>query len=347
MQQNQPPVVELLHTEGAEVYQIQQGNIMPLVKGPLSLIFEQKHQWVLLKIAGFTYGLSKGIPVLCSTREKGVFRTYILPGPDCFYAIKVVEVWSRAELSRLDEILKENSSFVHKEDFNAYVDSLPNKPREQFEPQAYQPVYTDPNPQVQQDFGNTYDAGNKQVREQEFLTDLSSKMASLRGETIKSRTEQNTKVDYVERLRPETEPDRPVYGQQTSSPKKKAGVGKSIAKGFKKMGSIFTKPFSKKKKEKEFTESNVEYSLNNNLTRQAAVTGTAVDEDPGEIKRAMGVANQISSQITKDAKKNAKEQGYNIQEYERKGLMTHVTVCKSFDTYNGMMDVMGRVLAGQ
>src|SRR4051812_17503135 len=126
MQQNQnqaAPVVELLHTEGAEVYLVQNNMMQPIVKGSLSLLFEQKHQWVLLKISNFTYGLSKGIPLLCSTTGKGVFRTYILPAPDGFYVIRVTEVWSRAELSRLDEILKENSQFVHKEDFTAYLDS--------------------------------------------------------------------------------------------------------------------------------------------------------------------------------------------------------------------------------
>ena len=290
MQQNQAPVVELLHTEGAEVYLIQNNTMQPIAKGPLSLIFEQKHQWVLLKISTFTYGLSKGIPLLCSTREKGVFRTYIIPAPDGYYAIKVVEVWSRDELSRLDEIMKENSMFVYKEDFNAYLNSLPNKPRDNMayqEPLTYQPAYVDPNPVAQQDYtGNTYDNGNKVVREQEFLSDLSNKMASLRGETIKSRTEQNTKIDYVERLRPE-----PEAAQQDTDPKKQKkekkekkekgekGEGKSI---FKKMGSIFTKPFSKKKKEPTSAE-NVEYSYNNNLTKQSAASGTPVNEDLNEV----------------------------------------------------------------
>ena len=59
----------------------------------------------------------------------------------------------------------------------------------------------------------------------------------------------------------------------------------------------------------------------------------------------MGVANQISSQTTKDAKKTAKEgAASNIQEYERKGLATHANICKSFDTYNGMMSALGGVL---
>ncbi len=60
----------------------------------------------------------------------------------------------------------------------------------------------------------------------------------------------------------------------------------------------------------------------------------------------MGTANQISTGIAKEAKKAAKEQGgHGIEEYERKGLYTHATIHKSFDAYNGMMDVMGKVLS--
>jgi len=59
----------------------------------------------------------------------------------------------------------------------------------------------------------------------------------------------------------------------------------------------------------------------------------------------MAVANQISTGIAKESKKAAKEQGgHNIEEYERKGLWTHATIHKSFDAYNGMMDVMGKVV---
>jgi len=68
-----------------------------------------------LKINDFNYGLSKGIPILASGREKGAIRAYVLVNADGYFVIKIPRVTCQDDISKLEVVLKNNSQFAYKE----------------------------------------------------------------------------------------------------------------------------------------------------------------------------------------------------------------------------------------
>ena len=227
-------VIQLLNLDDAEVYETHHGQARLIAKGPLSLIYEKKHKWILLKIADFNYGLSKKIPLLCSLRERGAFRAYVVPSKNDFYVIKIVNVWTISELLKLDEILKENTQFAYKDDFDTYsVHQIPRSNTQLTNEYIQTPSIPDYQrsqsiPSTQQDWchltNNFYQIKQPQPQDisrqqqvQEFESDLENKMIQLRGETQQSRQ------GIVPKKKSYTMPpqQKPVYEKSYTMPPQK------------------------------------------------------------------------------------------------------------------------------
>jgi len=308
-------VIQLLNLDDAEVYETHQGQARLLAKGPLSLIYEKKHKWVLLKIADFNYGLSKKIPLLCSTRERGAYRAYVVPSPNDFYVIKIVNVWTISELLKLDEILKENTQFAYKDDFDTYpVHQTPRSNTQlsnQYIPPPSMPDYqrSQSYPATQEDWShltnNFYQARQPQPQDisrqqqvQEFEDDLANKMIQLRGETQQSRQgiipkkksytmppSQKPVIDLSSEPEPTAiQPDgaNRIYTGGKDVRNAMVGSAHVISSGIKKMGGFIKKTFMKRKEGEEPQE--MDESTRKQLTLASAAAGTIVTVSFGAVK---------------------------------------------------------------
>jgi len=107
--------VEILKIDNAELYYTQKAQGKLVTKGSLFLLYSQQHNWFILKINDFTYGLHKSIPILASRREPEALRAYVLVDVEGYFVIKVTDTFDHEDLERLEYVLKENTQFAYKE----------------------------------------------------------------------------------------------------------------------------------------------------------------------------------------------------------------------------------------
>lgn len=118
-------VVEVLRIENVELYETHAEASKLINKGTLLLLHSQEHNWYILKVNDWNYGLAKSIPLLASTHENGALRAYVLINTGGYFVIKVKEGAQSGNLDRLDSILQHNTDFAYKE--GADGDGLPIK----------------------------------------------------------------------------------------------------------------------------------------------------------------------------------------------------------------------------
>jgi len=108
--------VEILKIDEVEIFHTEINHKGKLVtKGPLYLLFAKEHNWFILKVNHFCYGLSKTIPVLASRQERGVLRAYVLVDKEGFFVLTISSVQFPEDIERLEYVLKQNTEFAYKE----------------------------------------------------------------------------------------------------------------------------------------------------------------------------------------------------------------------------------------
>jgi len=107
-------VTEVLRIDDVELYHTKKDKAVCLQKGSLLLLYSEEHNWHILKINEWNYGLNKDIPLLVSDREENMIRAYVLADVEGYFVIKVAS-GRYADLDRLDAIFKQNTQFAYKE----------------------------------------------------------------------------------------------------------------------------------------------------------------------------------------------------------------------------------------
>jgi len=108
-------VTEVLSIDNVELYQTHEHSGSLITKGTLYVLYSQEYDWYILKVNDFNYGISKSVPVLASSHERGAARAYVLPNPKGYFVIKVTQAPRQENLNKFEDILKRVTEFADKE----------------------------------------------------------------------------------------------------------------------------------------------------------------------------------------------------------------------------------------
>jgi len=108
-------VAEVLSIDNVELYQTSGHSGSLITKGTLYLLYSQEYDWYILKVNDFNYGISKKVPVLASSHERGAVRAYVVPNPQGYFVIKVTAAVTQENLNNFENILKNVTEFGYKE----------------------------------------------------------------------------------------------------------------------------------------------------------------------------------------------------------------------------------------
>lgn len=108
-------VTQVLDIDHVEVYQTHSHSGDLITQGTLSILYSSQHNWYILRVNNFNYGISKRIPVLASSQERGSIRAYVFPNPQGYLVIKVTRAQSMDHIEELENILKSTTELAWKE----------------------------------------------------------------------------------------------------------------------------------------------------------------------------------------------------------------------------------------